>query len=370
MNLLHLYRPRVPDLRAQAIQVLHTCHALARRGHRVTLFVERAPDLPADPALALAPYGLAPHPDLDLRFLPRAHPGVAGFLFRWGWLRWLRDRNAEGDEVPVVYARTMRHARDLLRLRALARFHLVFEAHEVDSAQAAEAGDDPAPHRRREAAVFAAAAGLVTNCEGTLEVLEEVHGAGLPPRRAAIHNGTDPSRVREPVPHGGILAGYAGSLRATKDMEALVGAAALLPDGFRIRIVGGTPGELEYEGVARAAGPRVTLSPAVPYTVVPDVLAALDVLVLSLGEDLYARRLASPLKLWDYLATGRPVVAPDHPSVRAVCGPGGFTPYRPGDAASLARAIEVAATSPARPRRLRSWDDRARDLEAFLGSLP
>ncbi len=38
MRIVHLYRPQVPDLRAQAIQVMHSCHALVRRGHTVKLF--------------------------------------------------------------------------------------------------------------------------------------------------------------------------------------------------------------------------------------------------------------------------------------------------------------------------------------------
>ena len=40
MRLLHLYRPRLPGLRAQAIQVVHTCRALSEQGFSVTLLAD------------------------------------------------------------------------------------------------------------------------------------------------------------------------------------------------------------------------------------------------------------------------------------------------------------------------------------------
>lgn len=364
MRILHLYRPRVPDLRAQAIQVVHTCHALARRGHRVKLFAEAGEGFARDPAAALAPYGLAPHDGLDLVLLPWRHPTAAGLDFRARGLAWL----ARGEGPTVVYARTKRHAAQAALVKRLLGFRLVFEAHEVDSAQARERGEPSEALVGLEQRVLAGCDALVTNCEGTLEVLAECHGDRLPRLRCAIHNGTDPSRHRAPVPHDGVVAGYVGSLRAYKNIHVLLEAAALLPAGFRLRLVGGAAGEPEFERAHAQAGPRASVSPAVPYALVPEVLAGLDVLVLSLADDLYGRRLASPLKLWDYLATGLPVVAPDLPSVRAICGER-FVAYVPGDAASVARAIARAATLGRGPATLRTWDDRAAELEAFLGEL-
>ncbi len=81
MRLLHLYRPRLPGCRAQAVQVLHSCHALAARGHQVTLLADRGP-APATPARVLADFGLDALPNLDLRISPWAHSGLAGRWFR------------------------------------------------------------------------------------------------------------------------------------------------------------------------------------------------------------------------------------------------------------------------------------------------
>ena len=76
-RVLILYRPALPSLRAQCIGVLQASHALARRGHAVTLLADRAhPE--ASPADALALLGLAPISTLDLRLAPGHHQGGHG----------------------------------------------------------------------------------------------------------------------------------------------------------------------------------------------------------------------------------------------------------------------------------------------------
>ncbi len=368
MRVVHLYRPQVPDLRAQAIQVMHSCHALARRGHQVKLFAQGLGGYQREPTAALAPYGLEPHENLELTVLPWQHPGVAGFDFRARAVAFLTRHRSPSAPV-VVYARTKRHASQVALLRGVLAFRLVFESHEAESAQLAERGEDNHAALQLERRVLEGCDALVTNCEGTLEVLQEVHGPAVPALRRAIHNGTDPSRQRCGLRHGDVVAGYVGSLRAYKNIHTMLEAAELLPETFRLRLVGGRPGQAELERARALAGSRTTVSPAVPYAMVPEVLAGLDVLVLSLADDLYGRRLASPLKLWDYLATGLPVVAPDLPSVRTICGDA-FVPYLPGDAASLAQAIEAAAALGRGQPVVRSWDDRAAEIEAFLADLP
>ena len=122
MRLLHLYRPLVPDLRAQSIQVLHTCHALARRGHQISLFAQVEKGFEREAAAALRPYGLDPIPGLDLRLLPWQHKGLAGLDFRLRALRWCAAAvKADGGRPPVVYARTKRHAAQAAMLRGLCR---------------------------------------------------------------------------------------------------------------------------------------------------------------------------------------------------------------------------------------------------------
>lgn len=349
MRIFHLYRPRLPTTRAQAIQVLHTCHALARRGHTVTLLADRVgPDDPdamaqsADPTAVLAAYGLDPVPGLDLQVAPTRHPPAAGLWFRWARARWSGD---------VVYARAKRYVAG-----TPAEVPVVVEAHEVDSLLAVEAGRDPGPDRRLEAAVFARAAAVVTNCAGTLERLRAEHR--LPAHTRVIWNATRADRVVGRVRGEGRRIGYTGSFKAWKGVEGLGAALDRCPPDVCLEVVGG--GTLPH--------PRARVSPAVPYGALPARLATFDVLLLPLLDNLYGRWLANPLKLWDYLATGIPIVAADLPTVREVAGDRPFY-YQPGDAESLARAVGRALAAGSSPPLVRTWDDRAAEIEALLGEV-
>src|SRR6187455_2065321 len=123
---LWLYRPKVPTARAQSVQVVRMAHAMAARGHAVTLCVDPADA--SDPAAILAWYGLEPVDGLRIVVLPRAGT-LASVAFRGVVAGWLARHRRTG----VVYARSKRYAREVLRVPGV---RVVIEAHEVDSVQA------------------------------------------------------------------------------------------------------------------------------------------------------------------------------------------------------------------------------------------
>ena len=103
----------------------------------------------------------------------------------------------------------------------------MLEAHELDSAQAEERGEDAAPWGalRAQRAQHSGCAGH--QCAGTLEQWRQRYGEALPEHQAVIHNATAPSRERAWQPRAGVI-GYAGSLRAYKGQRTLLEAAAKL----------------------------------------------------------------------------------------------------------------------------------------------
>ena len=92
MRILHLYRPRLPSTRAQAIQVLRTCHALAERGHAVTVLADRG----QEPDHLWLQMGLEPLPTLDVQ-IPFRHPDSPDCGFD--------DDSSDGGAVPQDRAR-------------------------------------------------------------------------------------------------------------------------------------------------------------------------------------------------------------------------------------------------------------------------
>ncbi len=341
MRILHLYRPRLPGTRAQALQVVHTCHALSARGHHVTLFADRAAGYIGDGADVLSELGLGRLTDLDLRLAPTAWLPGAGLWFRASVKAWC----ARGG--GVVYARAKRYV-DLVP----ARIPVVIEAHELDSALDREAGRDAAATLGLEEAVFERASGIVTNCAGTLSVIRERWGTiASVAKGRTIWNATRADRVRVGVGGGGV--GVVGSAKEYKGVEAVSKAA-----GLPVVLVG-----------AGGALDGVDARPAVPYGEVPRVLAAFDVLLLPLAPNLFGRSLTNPLKLWDYLATDRPLVLPDLPTIREVLATvsgEGIELYDATDLATVAPALVRARAHGPRRSHLRTWDERAAEIEAYL----
>ena len=353
MRVLHLYRPQLPGQRAQAIQVLHTCHALAARGHRVTLLADRG-DAPATPQRALAALGLEPSPHLDLRIAPIRQRGLAGLWFRAELARWW------GGTPGVVLARDKRRLQAALRSHG-GRHRVVLETHELDSGLIADAGEDPAEARAVERALLSQCDALVANCLGTLEAWRQAHGAALPALQRVAHNATAATRSRPAHPAPDRVVRCVGSLRSFKGFADVLAAAPTLP--LPLELVGGHADELERSPTA-----GVRIRGAVPFPEVPDLLARSAVLLLPLADNRFGRSLTNPLKLWDYLATAAPIVAPALPTIDEVIQTTGATlhRYQPGDGPSLVAAVLSALAAPPRAPILRTWDDRASELEELF----
>lgn len=371
LRILHLYRPRLPSTRAQSIQVLGTCHGLASLGHEVTLLADPPRDnMPVDelPSVAevLDYYELPPVEGLDLKLAPTSIPPATSFWFRKHALIWLWKSIREHAERSVIIGRAKRYIDEYLVLPFGPP--VVMEAHEVDSQLAIARGQEPEAWLKLERRLLSEVDGLVTNCAGTLALLERVHGkAVLPPNRAVVHNATNPRRVRNHLPGAERVVGYAGSLRHFKGVSILSDLARLLPEGWVLEVLGGNS---EERSAFTNLPSNLHLVGELPYAAIPDRVARWHAAVICLEDNLFGAHLANPLKLWDYLAVGVPLVAADLPTLREVLEPGNTDFYLPGDVQSLLQATLSAAAPErrcaVRRRRLRSWRSRAEQLEAVL----
>ena len=356
-----LFRPTAPSPRAQAIQTIHMAHAMACLGYEITMAVNPAHGKCVTVENILKYYGLEPVPGLNLKVLPVGGT-LASAAFRVLFARWV-TRNKGG----TVLARSKKYAAQAIPLIA-DRCRLVIEAHEVDSLQLAERGEDPSSVRALEKRVFAAADAVVANAPGTLHLLREAHD--LPPS-VALHNGTHPDR-RRTRRSAGEGVGYIGSLRAYKDLRTLACASKQLD--MNIVCVTGDAETKEAEQLRTLSEGCLIFEPAVPYRAVPDRMIEFKMLVIPLQDGLFGRYLTSPLKLWDGLASGIPMVGADLPSLHDAAG-NGFEPYTPECVSSLCSALKRVDQDEAlrerltKATRLRTWSDRAVELESFLGDV-
>jgi glycosyltransferase involved in cell wall biosynthesis len=198
------------------------------------------------------------------------------------------------------------------------------------------------------------------------------------PKVLLLPNGVDlaafpaPAAVRAATPGGdsaGATIGYVGALGPWFDVEALEAAARAFP-GWRFRLAG----QVEDPEVAALSGlPNLETVGEIPFADVPDFLAGLDAALVPF-RDLPLTRAVDPVKLYEALAMGLPVVARRLPETERWAEP---LVYLYDDPESFVRQVRraLAERSPelaAERRRVaegESWDRRAAELLGSVGAL-
>jgi glycosyltransferase involved in cell wall biosynthesis len=156
---------------------------------------------------------------------------------------------------------------------------------------------------------------------------------GVDPRRFHPDISGSAVRTRFAIPADAVVVGWCGIMRSWHRLELLL--EALGTTRHFLLLVGDGPARDSIERQARAMGleERVKFAGRVAADDVPTYLAAIDIGVVA--DDLTGY--ASPMKLLEYMAMGKPVVAPDLPNIRDLVAHGSEAQlFTPGDACSLA----------------------------------
>jgi glycosyltransferase involved in cell wall biosynthesis len=384
---------RFPLERASGIQIVKTAAALARAGAATTLLVRASDPRPTDDILAL--YGLDAQSGLRVRRLRVLHRRDARALPRALFLsRAVAAAVAARRRGAAVFTRDLQLADLLLRLRGLGRGPVVYEAHAVEALMYGErgalygTGEVPRPGKaarlgRRERRVWRRASGFVATTAGIRDAFAAAHGPRERGTRV-IPNGCDvpadrrfPGLSTETPPR--VL--YAGQLYPWKGVDVLVEALAAVPQA-RLVILGGIAGEADTARVqalvrARGLADRAEMPGTVPPARVAEELRRAAVVAVPFLETAMTERHTSPLKAFEAMAAGRPIVASDLPSSREFLRPGeNALLVRPGSAAELAGALRRILEETDLARRLAegawadapaySWDARARALKDLI----
>lgn len=324
MRLLYTSQSYVPSPRASTVQVLHMCDAFASLGHRVTLIGKRGT---AGTAGIRDEFGLAS--DFEVISLPRpAHKG-GGVVYGVAVCATVLRRRRRTD---VVYARDQFGP----VMAGLLRIPCVYEAHFVPRGVV----------RRmlRWAMNRPTFAGLVAISEALVTELEVAGLRSSSPVIVAPDAATDPGPFGPPPAPAPFRVGYAGSFAKGKGVEWLVDIASDLGD-VEFVVMGGSPEQVAR--VSTGAPPNVRFVGHVPHATVASLLRECHVLVLPYRERVFGASetaditaVMSPLKLFEYLAVGRAIVATDLPVLREALPEGdGVTYVAADDRAGWVEAI-------------------------------
>ncbi|MDF2093368.1 glycosyltransferase family 4 protein [Knoellia sp. 3-2P3] len=330
--------PGVPvfGTKGSSIHVQEVLRQLARRGVQLTLWCARTGGAPAA--------GLE---EVEVRCLPPAGggpPAQREEQQRSTDLE-LAARLGEGPRVDLVYERYslwgtagMRHA-SLLGVPGLLEVNAPLVEEQARHRQLVDRDGALA----RAGAVFALARSVLCVSEPVASWVREVAPGA---RTVVLPNGVDPARFTPgPEPAGPFTVGFVGTLKPWHGVDVLVRAVALL-DGVRLRVIGDGPEReaLERLAVRLLGAHRADFVGAVPPRQLPAELARLHVAAAPYPvADTYF----SPLKVFEYLAAGLPVVASRSGQLSQLLADGVDGLLTPaGDVVALAAAIARLRSEP------------------------
>ncbi|GAB4522294.1 MAG: glycosyltransferase family 4 protein [Amphiplicatus sp.] len=322
MRILYSHRTRSAD--GQYVHIRALSEALAARGVRVFMagpddFGETARDRPLDAQAGESVWR---------RRLPRAAHELAELAYSLPAHARLA-RAARAFDPDILYERynLFHHAGAWLARRR--RLPFLLEVNAPLSRERAEHGGLALPGlaRASERAVWRAADRVLPVSQALARLVE---GAGVPPERiTVIRNGVErafldgadpaPARARYGL-EGKTVLGFAGFARAWHGLDrVLYYLAARRRDDLVFLLVGDGPARAPLETLARRLGVerRLVLAGVVQRAAMPGLIAAFDAALLP-AAPVYA----APLKLMEYMALGRAILAPDQANIRELVEPG------------------------------------------------
>ncbi|MDO8562105.1 MAG: glycosyltransferase [bacterium] len=365
MKFLYVSNSRIPTGRAHGVQIMHMCQAFAALGADVALVVPGKRNFQeADP---FEYYNVrrnfrierVPVPDIGSRTSRMAH---TVFLF-----------DVAMFAMALFFSRIARKG-DIIYLRD---YPLLFLFSPRRNAVAIEIHDVPRWHRIFLAALKRASH-IIAITHGVKDALIALGVPGdkilVAPDAVDIEEFAHPeprasARARLGLAEAEKIALYIGRIDDWKGTDTFFEAAAFLPSGIRAAVIGGDEQQIAE---LKTRFPRVMFLGYHPYRELSDNQAAADCLVLpSTAKHEISARFTSPLKLFSYMASGRPIVASDLPSTREVIDEQSAYLVPPDDAEALAKGITSAlndaraAERSARARELvknYTWASRAKTI--------
>ncbi len=239
--------------------------------------------------------------------------------------------------------------------------------------------------------------GILFNSDAARTKFQRLHGPLVVPAMVS-RNAIDPAAFRVApsqsdarrelgLPKGRWIFLYAGSFGSNRGLEQIIAAAAKFernqPGRALWVLVGGqgaTLAAMERRAREEGGGADIRLPGMQPLSRLPRWYAAADCLLAPYSARLPAADVMNPMKLYEYSAAGRPIVAADLPTVReALIGAGNVLLFTPDSLDALLDAFQtalargpalLAAATAAREEALaNTWEAKAASIIAWLGRI-
>lgn len=318
MRILYIARSSIPSRWANSIQVMRMCQAFSQASVELELVLPfRYSALLRQP---MNVFKLRQYYGVDFYFPIRFLPGpyIIRKTFTIDWFSRQAQWYAKLRHAHIVYTRTLKLAAVLVKQG----LSVVVECHEYEFFR--DNGDLSLLAQIADSALLKL---IVVISEGLKRLYIEF---GFPENKILVaHDGVDLSSLRASqditfrselgIPDTAPLICYTGKLAADRGLDLLIEAAAIIEEAYFV-VIGGSPPEVQT-WQRLAAAKKVSNVRFVGF-VAPGEVAKYtltsDVLVAPYTTRIPTVNVASPLKLFEYMATRRPIVVSSLPTIREV----------------------------------------------------
>lgn len=313
MNICYVTGAQYPSPAANCVQVMKMCSAFSGEGHDVTLFAGSKPGVQLTDVSGN--YGVKNK--FEIVLAPRKSVRILGaILYSLSQYRNIVDNKNTYD---LIYSRDQNTLLLLTRLGV----PVIYEAH-----------DDPKGSKAViEGMIFKSKAfkRLVVITSALKELYLSKFSSLTPESIIVAHDGADSFVINEGgdvqnIKKNGVISiGYTGHLYKGKGVEVIVELASQMSD-VDFHIVGGNPSDVtEWKNLYNY--PNLTYHGHVENKLVNGYLKQFDILLLPAQKKVEASgggdiaKYMSPLKLFEYMSSGKPIVSSNLPVLREVLTP-------------------------------------------------
>lgn len=197
-----------------------------------------------------------------------------------------------------------------------------------------------------------------------------------------VNQSEEELKIELGLPADDFLVGYVGKFKTLgmeKGIKTMIMALPLLEKDVKMVFVGGEELEIkEYKNLASRfnVSTQCLFIDYQPYLKVIKYIKVMDALVIPFPNFPHYAFYTSPLKLFEYMASGRPIIVSDLPALREVLDEKNALFFKPDDAADLARSIKMLKASQMLGYHLSrqaladvkeyTWNKRARKILEFI----
>ncbi len=365
-----------PDNRARFIQIINTCYSLAEIGCKVFLITSIKNKYPMKEIFKF--YGLK---EIDnLKILPIFSRELSlgkikitiNTLFNLNLLKTILSKFDKSKDT-VIYLRHLKLAAFLIKLRKFHRFPIFFEIHEIFHLTTT--------NRRKLEKLKKIEQEVYSNSDCLVCITQALKAYLIDEMKIKNKIFVIPDAVKKEwfniIPESPEYIIYCGSLYSWKGVDVLIKAMQYLPEE-KLLILGSGKNLEKLKELSKTIGvsERIIFAGSVNHSHVPEYLAKAKIAVLPNIKE-KTSLFSSPLKLFEYMAAGLPIVASDLPVLREILTEGeNALFFEAGNPVSLANAIkkflanrdlyEKVSINNKKTSNLFSYEKRAKDIYTII----